>query len=204
MPALKFKTITQYHATFPKNVQSLLSTLRNTIKQAAPQAEEVISYNMPAFKQGKVLVYYAAYANHIGFYPTASPMVQFKSQLAKYKTSKGAIQFPIDKKLPLALIKKIVKYRLAQVQTKAPLKKAAAKKLLTKKATAKKHNHYHADGSLWATGQHLNGEMHGYWQWYRKSGVIMRSGYFNKGKQTGEWTTYDKQGKVYKVTKMKE
>ena len=63
--------------------------------------------------------------------------------------------------------------------------------------------HYHKDGSIWAKGKMLGDQPHGYWEWFRKNGVIMRSGYFDKGKQTGEWTTYDKEGKVYKVTKMK-
>ena len=63
--------------------------------------------------------------------------------------------------------------------------------------------HYHKDGSIWAKGKMFGDQPHGYWEWFRKDGVIMRSGYFDKGKQTGEWTTYDKEGKVYKVTKMK-
>ena|ERR1700740_1739570 len=136
MQATKFKTIAQYHATFPKNVQTILNTLHNTIKQAAPKATEVISYNMPAFKQNKVLVYYAAHTAHIGFYPTSKPMVEFKDELTKYKTSKGAIQFPLDKKLPLALIKKIVKFRLAQIQNKPFVKKTVAKKQAAKKQPA--------------------------------------------------------------------
>ena len=119
MLATKFKTIDDYHAAFPKNIQSILNSLRKTIKQAAPQAQEVISYNMPAFKQKNVLVYYAAHAQHIGFYPTEKPMVEFKNELTKYKTSKGAIQFPLDKKLPTTLIKKIVKFRLAEIEKKA-------------------------------------------------------------------------------------
>src|SRR6185437_3372576 len=160
MQSTKFKTIDGYHATFPKNIQSILNTLRKTIKQAAPQANELISYNMPAFKQNKVLVYYAAHAQHIGFYPTSQPIIEFKNELTKYKTSKGAIQFPLDKKLPLALIKKIVKFRLAQTAKKSPTKKAVAKK-----ETAKNHNHYHVDGTLWAKGKMLGDQMHGYWQW---------------------------------------
>lgn len=67
----------------------------------------------------------------------------------------------------------------------------------------KEHIQYHKDGSIWAKGQMLGDEMHGYWEWYRKDGVIMRSGYFDKNVQIGEWTTYDKEGKVHKVTKMK-
>ena len=71
------------------------------------------------------------------------------------------------------------------------------------KAKKEKYIKYHNDGSKWAKGTTLNGKMHGYWEWYRLDGVIMRSGSFDKGKQTGEWITYDKKGKVYKVTKMK-
>jgi antitoxin component YwqK of YwqJK toxin-antitoxin module len=67
----------------------------------------------------------------------------------------------------------------------------------------KKHIQYHKDGSIWAKGELLGEEMHGYWEWYRKDGVIMRSGHFDKGVQVGEWATYDKEGKVYKITKMK-
>ncbi len=73
----------------------------------------------------------------------------------------------------------------------------------TKKVTAKKFIKYHNDGTIWAKGKMADDQPDGYWEWFRKDGVIMRSGYFDKGKQVGEWTTYDKQGKVYKITKMK-
>jgi uncharacterized protein YdhG (YjbR/CyaY superfamily) len=96
--------------------------LRKTIKEAAPQAEELISYNIPAFKQNGVLVYYAAYKNHIGFYPTSSPMKVFKKELANYKTSKGAIQFPIEKAIPKTLVSRIVKYRVKENLEKAMIK----------------------------------------------------------------------------------
>ena len=86
--------------------------MRAAIKQAAPKAEEVISYNMPALKLNGVLVYYAAYKNHIGFYPTPNVIRLLADQLATYQTSKGAIQFPIEKPLPIRLIKKIVKFRV--------------------------------------------------------------------------------------------
>jgi uncharacterized protein YdhG (YjbR/CyaY superfamily) len=109
---LTFRDIDEYHTLFPANIQKILEQLRMTIKHAAPQTIETISYGMPAFKQNKVLVYYAAHKEHIGFYPTPNPIVQFKDELAKYSTSKGAIQFPIDKTLPLKLIKKIVKFRV--------------------------------------------------------------------------------------------
>ncbi|MBU3662255.1 MAG: hypothetical protein FGM41_03540 [Bacteroidetes bacterium] len=110
----KFSSISEYHANFPEEIREKLEQLRLTIKAAAPKAEETVSYNMPAFKLHKNLVYYAAHANHIGFYPTNSPMEVFKEALIKYKHSKGAIQFPLDKPLPITLIKKIVKFRVAE------------------------------------------------------------------------------------------
>ncbi len=110
----KYSSIDEYHADFPTEIQSLLNQLRDIIKSVVPNAKEVISYNIPTFKQNKNLVHYAAYKNHIGFYPTALPMSVFKEELSKYKTSKGAIQFPLDKPLPKTLIKKIVKYREQQ------------------------------------------------------------------------------------------
>jgi len=123
----KFTSIDEYHSTVPKEVRDKLETLRKAIRQAAPDASEVISYNMPAFKQNRVLVYYAANKAHIGFYPTASPMVAFKKELAAYKTSKGAIQFPIDQAIPVALVKDIVKFRVEEDREKAKAKGKKAK-----------------------------------------------------------------------------
>lgn len=111
---LKFKTIDEYHSLFPEHIRSLLGELRTAIKQAAPKAVEVISYNMPAFKQHGVLIYYAVNKNHIGLYPTNGPIKVFKEELAAFKTSKGAIQLPFDKKIPKTLVKKIVKLRVLE------------------------------------------------------------------------------------------
>jgi len=101
-----------YILGFPEPVQSLLFELRNCIKKTAPQAEEVISYQMPAYKYQGMLIYFAGYANHIGFYPGASGVAHFFPELTQYKTSKGTIQFPIDKPLPFDLITRIVEFRL--------------------------------------------------------------------------------------------
>ncbi|MCF8459065.1 MAG: DUF1801 domain-containing protein [Bacteroidales bacterium] len=108
----KYRTIDEYHSAFPKEVQELLKAMQATIKQAAPQAEEVISYNMPAFKLKGMLVYYAANKKHIGFYPTSSVTTIFKDELVDYKTSKGAIQFPFGEALPIELVKRIVEFRV--------------------------------------------------------------------------------------------
>ncbi|MCP9768237.1 DUF1801 domain-containing protein [Lacihabitans sp. LS3-19] len=108
----KFKTVDQYIGTFPEETQKQLEIIRDTIKKAAPDAKEIISYNMPAYKQHGVLVYFAAYQNHIGFYPTSSGINFFSERFSEYKWSKGAVQFPISKPLPLDLISEITKFRL--------------------------------------------------------------------------------------------
>jgi uncharacterized protein YdhG (YjbR/CyaY superfamily) len=110
----KFKTVDEYLSTFPATTRRILQEVRQTIKKAAPQAEEVISYNMPAFKLHGVLVYYAAYQKHIGFYPTPSAIKAFEKQLAQYQNSKGAVQFPIDQPMPVELITKIVQFRVRE------------------------------------------------------------------------------------------
>ena len=126
---VNFSDTNDYIAQFPDATQQQLQALRACILKAAPNATEKISYGMPAFHQHEILVYMAGYKNHIGFYPHSEPIVFFKEELKKYKTSKGAIQFPIDEKLPLALVTKIVKHRLKQALEKAALKKSSAKKI---------------------------------------------------------------------------
>ena len=109
----KYSTIDEYISAQPEDRQKVLHQFRQIIKNTAPYAVEVISYGMPAFKQNNiVLVYFAAGKEHYGFYPTPKPIEVFKDKLASYKTSKGAIQFPLDKPLPEKLIIEIVKYRV--------------------------------------------------------------------------------------------
>lgn len=105
--------IDEYISWFEGETQEKLIQIRETIRKAAPKAEEVISYGMPAYKQNGILVYFAGYKKHIGFYPTGMGISAFKDELEGYVFSKGAIQFPLDKKLPLTLIRKIVKFRIA-------------------------------------------------------------------------------------------
>lgn len=126
-----------YIAQFPKEAQPRLEEIRTIIRKAAPKAEEVISYGMPAYKVHSVLVYFAGYKKHIGFYPTGDGIKAFEDQLGKYKWSKGAVQFPIDQKLPSKLITSMVKYRIKSDAEKAAQKKSA-KKAPAKKKTAKK------------------------------------------------------------------
>ena len=111
---LKPNNVDEYIATFPPPIHEILSLLRSTIKKAAPEAAEKISYAMPTYYLNGNLVHFAAYKNHIGFYPAPSGIKAFEKELAVYKTSKGAVQFPINKSLPIALITKIVKYRVKE------------------------------------------------------------------------------------------
>ena len=110
----QFKNIDDYIATFPKNVQRKLKELRNAIKESAPEAEEAISYGMPAFKLNGNLVWFAAYKKHIGFYPTHSGILAFEAKLSIYKHSKGAVQFPIDDPIPLDIVRGIVRFRVKE------------------------------------------------------------------------------------------
>ncbi|MGZ5134933.1 MAG: iron chaperone [Flavitalea sp.] len=119
----KINSTEEYIESFPENIQKLLTQMRSTIIKAAPEAEEVISYGMPGFRLGGMLVFFAAYPNHIGFYPTPSGIDKFKKELATYKGAKGSVQFPIDQQLPLGLITKIVKFRVKENLEKSKSKK---------------------------------------------------------------------------------
>ena len=123
----EFNTIHDYIATFPIDIQKKLQEMRATIKETAPDAEEKISYRMPTFFLKGNLVHFAAFKNHIGFYPVPTGIEKFKREISAYKTSKGAVQFPLDKPLPLDLICKIVKFRVAENFKKAE-EKARKKK----------------------------------------------------------------------------
>lgn len=109
-----FRSIDEYISQFPPEVQEILCTIRKIIKEAAPDAEEKISYQMPTFVLNGNLVHFAAFKNHIGFYPTPSGIEAFKEKLSMYKGAKGSVQFPINKPIPYELIRDIVKYRVEE------------------------------------------------------------------------------------------
>jgi uncharacterized protein YdhG (YjbR/CyaY superfamily) len=113
------KDVDEYIAAVPEPARSTLNKMRATIRSVVPrEATEVISYRMPAFKHNQVLVWFAAFSNHCSLFPTGAVIEKFKNKLKRFPTSKGTIQFPMDKPLPTALIKKIVKARVAQVEAK--------------------------------------------------------------------------------------
>jgi uncharacterized protein YdhG (YjbR/CyaY superfamily) len=109
-----FDTIDEYIANFPEEVQGKLKKLRETIQKAAPDAVEKISYQMPTFALHGNLVHFAAYKKHIGFYPTPSGIEKFKQELSGYKSSKGAVQFPLDQPIPYDLVRQIVTFRVRE------------------------------------------------------------------------------------------
>ncbi len=115
-----FKTIDEYIESCPKEVQSILTKMRRTIRKAAPKATEAISYQIPTFKlDGKNLVHFAAFKAHIGFYPTSSGIEAFKKEISQYKWSRGAVQFPLGKPIPWELVARVVAYRVSESGAKS-------------------------------------------------------------------------------------
>lgn len=112
------ESIDQYIQQFPDDIREKLTKLRNVILKAAPEATEKISYKMPAFHWKENLIYFAAYKNHIGIYPTSKPIVHFKEELKNYKSSKGAFQIPLNQEIPKDLIEKIVTFRIESIKQK--------------------------------------------------------------------------------------
>lgn len=116
---MEFKTIDDYIKTFPPDVQIILEQIRQTIRKAAPEAVEAISYQIPTFKlNGKNLVHFAAWKNHIGFYPGSSGIRAFEKELSEYKRAKGSVQFPIETPIPYELVKRIVLFRTGEIRSK--------------------------------------------------------------------------------------
>ncbi len=117
------KDIDEYISGYPEEIQLFLQEVRTTIRKTAPQAVEIISYGMPAFKMNGLLVWFAAHSKHIGFYPKASGIEAFKKELSIYKWAKGSVQFPFDKPMPLGLIARIVEFRVNENLHRSKAKK---------------------------------------------------------------------------------
>lgn len=121
------RTIDDFIARYPDEVRQILTQLREVIRQAAPAAEEAISYGIPTFRLHGNLVHFSAYARHIGFYPAPSGVEAFKEELRPYAQSKGAVQFPLDQPLPYDLVRRIVEFRVRENLKKAPGKPSHSK-----------------------------------------------------------------------------
>lgn len=124
----QFKTIDEYISLFPDDVRTILNQVRQTIRAAAPEAQETINYQMPTFTLNGNLVHFAGFKNHIGFYPTPTGIEAFKDELSAYKGAKGSVQFSLDQPMPLSLIRRIVEYRVKENSERKPRKKTSTKK----------------------------------------------------------------------------
>lgn len=162
----------------PANQAKVLTELRALIKKLAPGATEKIFYQMPSFElSGVILLSYEGFKEHSSIFPGPEVIKTLDTELAKYKTSKGAIQFDKDKLPPASLIKKIVQTRITLINASYP--KSSGEFL-----------EFYDNGYLKAKGKYREGEMHGYWEFYRKDGSIMRSGKLSHGEPVGEWQTH--------------
>jgi len=167
--------------------RATLDALRATIRSILPYADEAIKYGMPAFTLGgKGIAGYAAFKNHCSYFPMSGAVLDAAADaLAGYQTSKGAIRFGIDERLPVALVRRLVKLRLAEL--------AAVEN--------GRRREYFDDGRLRATGQMKDGKLHGRWEWFRRDGTLMRTGRFELGEQVGTWTTWNRDGTSSKTTR---
>ncbi|MCB0601878.1 MAG: DUF1801 domain-containing protein [Saprospiraceae bacterium] len=127
MEKTEYRSIDEYIGTFSPAVQELLQAIRTTIRKHAPEAKETISYGMPTFKSTENLVHFAAYDHHIGFYPTASGIQAFQTEISKYKWAKGSVQFPLSEPIPFDLIERMVAYRVKDAKAKFEAKKKVKK-----------------------------------------------------------------------------
>ena len=124
MDRITAKTIDEYIAAFPTNIQAILEQIRLTIHQATPEAQEAISYQMPTFKLKGNLVHFAAFQNHIGFYPAPTGIEQFSDELSRYAGGKGSVRFPLDQPIPYDLIRRIVLFRVQENLDRAAAKRS--------------------------------------------------------------------------------
>jgi len=183
------KEIKARFKSFPKEQAKVLQSVREQICELLPGAQEEIKYGIPTWtSQGIGIIGLDGFKNHNSVFPYGGDLGNdLRGQLAKFEMTKGSIHFEVDKVFPKALLKKIITRKIELINDSFPNSKGKVFELYT-------------NGFLKAKGSRKNGELHGYWEWYRKDGTIMRSGNFKSGQNVGEWITYDSSSKVYKVT----
>jgi uncharacterized protein YdhG (YjbR/CyaY superfamily) len=189
-PSVVARTVIDQHlAKLPKSQANILLELRDQLLTLLPDATEAISYNLATIKIGGVnLISFDGFKEHNSIFPSSGKITSAMAKdLKNYEFSKGAIRFPVDKEIPIALVKKIIKHRIVEINSSYPKKSG-------------EYLEFYDNGRLKATGKYKENKLHGKWQWYRKDGTKLRSGEFKLGKQVGTWTTYDKKSQPYKVT----
>lgn len=164
----------------PEPQRTTLGKLRSTLRKVLPHADECIKYGMPAFAlHGHGVAGYASARDHCGYYPFSSDVLTAAGDAVDgYRTSKGGLQFPVDRPLPVTLVRRLVALRLTELG----------------EVTHGVRREYFPDGGLKAEGRMRDGELHGKWRWYRKDGSLLRTGQFRAGEKVGTWTTYDATG----------
>ncbi|HEX5043021.1 MAG TPA: DUF1801 domain-containing protein [Candidatus Polarisedimenticolaceae bacterium] len=184
------KPIDAYLAKTPQPQRKTLSALRGTLRRLLPRAEEALSYGMPCFKvDGKGVAGFAAFKAHCTYFPMSGSVVGLlERDLARYKVSKGGVQFAADKPLPPALLKKLVKARLEELSTRPGSGSGPALS-------------YYDNGVIASRGRLEGGRMHGKWEFFRRDGSVMRTGEFKDGEQSGVWVTWDKHGRKVKESR---
>lgn len=182
--------VTKYLKRFDAEQRAALESVRSVVVKALPTGEEVIAWSMPSIRISGVLVLsYAGFTKHNTIFPgVGAPFEGFGPEVEKYRASKGALKFEKDKPFPAPLLRKIIKFRITEINESFPKKSGEFKE-------------FYASGQLKAVGVMKKGELHGAWKWYRSDGSLMRSGHCKNGVQTGEWVTYTRDGKAHTITR---
>ena len=181
--------VTKYLKGFAPEQRAALQAVRDVVVAALPTGEEVIAWGMPSIRISGVLVLsYAGFKNHNTIFPgVGAPFEGFGPEVEKYRSSKGALKFGQTQVFPRSLLKKIIAFRIDEINASFPKKNGDFKE-------------FYKTGRLKVEGAMKNGELRGAWKWYRADGSLMRTGHFKNGVQVGEWVTYTRDGKPHKVT----
>lgn len=172
--------IDEHLATLPEPQRATLVVLRDTLRELLPTAEERLSYGMPCFAvQGKAVAGFDGYKQHCSYFPHSGSVIGSVGPLPSWADADaGTLRFPIGKRLPKGLLRKLIRVRLDQISA----------------VSNGKRFDFFDDGTVKAAGSMKSGELHGAWRWYRRDGTLMRTGSFRLGEPVGEWQTYDRAG----------
>jgi uncharacterized protein YdhG (YjbR/CyaY superfamily) len=181
------QAVDDYLAGVAPAQRAALVAVRNTLRSILPHATECVKYGMPAFTlEGKGVAGYAAFRDHCGYFPMSGSVLGAAGDaVAGYATTKGGLRFGVEQRLPVGLVRRLVKLRLAEIAA----------------VDNGRRSEYYDDGQLKAVGQMRDGQLHGRWKWFRQDGTLMRTGQFSNGKQTGTWTSWDAAADPTKVTR---
>jgi len=171
----------------PQPHRDTLANLRATLRTVLPQADECIKYGMPCFAlHGKGVAGYDAFARHCSYFPMSGSVLQHVTlKPPAVATTKGTLQFPPDHRLPVALVRQLVKVRMAEISDVSNGTRYV----------------FYPDGALKAVGPMRSGQLHGGWKWYRQDGSLMRAGQFRAGQEVGTWQTWDRDGRLVSTTR---